>query len=296
MVTRRELLAGGLSIAAIRTMLQRGELQRLGRDAYLIGPRHHGWEGWRQRVAAAALAHPAGRVAGQAALALHQLDGFDQPVPIWIAVPPSSTGRGTTRRREALGPPVLIEGVRVAAIEEAMVDAGADLAPRPGCAAAAVELPATDLVELAVEAALRLGLTTFAAMVEAAEAAAQSRPGRRTLATVLQRRGDVTPTESYLETRCIQVLRDAGIVGFDRQVELFDERGFIGRVDLFRDGVAIETVGKAWHLPRYDADHARYARIAALGLVVLPFTFDHVEHDAGHVVRTTHRALVGRAA
>ena len=51
------------------------------------------------------------------------------------------------------------------------------------------------------------------------------------LVEVLARRSDQPPTESYLETRVVQVLRDAGLPTFDRQVELADEEGFIGRVD-----------------------------------------------------------------
>lgn len=112
----------------------------------------------------------------------------------------------------------------------------------------------------------------------------QARPGRATLAAVLQQRPAGAPaTESYLETRCVQVLRRPGLPEFDRQVELSDDGGPIGRVDLFCRGVVLELVGARWHLDHFDRDHRRYARLAAAGYHLLPFTFNDVEHRSHHV-------------
>jgi very-short-patch-repair endonuclease len=87
------------------------------------------------------------------------------------------------------------------------------------------------------------------------------------------------------------VLRDAGVPTFARQVEVADRAGPIGRVDFLRGPVVIEVVGRRWHLDRFDGDHRRYARLAALGLHVLTFTFDDIELRPGHVVSTTGDAL-----
>jgi hypothetical protein len=92
------------------------------------------------------------------------------------------------------------------------------------------------------------------------------------------------------------VLRDAGLPDFDRQVELTDEEGFIGRVDFFRAGVVIEALGKAWHLPTCDPDQFRSSRLSAAGHRALPITFHDVEARPEHVVRMVERALARAAA
>jgi hypothetical protein len=94
----------------------------------------------------------------------------------------------------------------------------------------------------------------------------------------------------------VQVLRDADLPDFDRQVELSDRRGTIGRVDLHRDGVVIELVGRAWHLPRFGPDHRRYARLTGAGHLFLPFTFDDVEFHPHDVVDLVADALARRHA
>jgi very-short-patch-repair endonuclease len=123
-----------------------------------------------------------------------------------------------------------------------------------------------------------------AALAELCELASARRPGRSVLVEVLGRRPRQPPTESYLETRCVQVMRDAGLPGFDRQVELSDRYGLIGRVDPYHRGGVVELVGRAWHVDRFSPDHRRYARLTGAGYRFLPFTFDDVEGRPGHVV------------
>lgn len=119
------------------------------------------------------------------------------------------------------------------------------------------------------------------------------------LAEVLARRGNHAPTGSYLETRCVQVLRDACIAPFERQVPIDDTDGHIGTVDLHREGVVIELVGARWHLERFSPDHHRYNRLTTAGYRLLTLTFDEVEHQTDFVATAVAEALArarGRAA
>ncbi len=263
------------------------------KGVYIAGERLTGDDGWYQDVAARAVRHPRAPVTGQAAAVLYGLDGFEPGVRIDLAVRRAANTPTSSRRRQALGDPESVGGVMVSSVEEVLVDLGDRLARRPGCRAAITRLAPEDLVELALEAALRRPLTTLERVHEICLAAAPHPPGRAVLAQALERRpAGAPPTESYLETRLVQVLRDGGLPDFERQVNIEDDRGFVGRVDLYRDGVVLEAFGKRPHADQLDHDSFRTARLAALGFTVLPFTFEHVERDPEHVVRTTQDALV----
>ncbi|MEZ5234259.1 MAG: hypothetical protein R2749_16365 [Acidimicrobiales bacterium] len=267
-------------------------VERVGRGLYRIGPRPDGDLGWWQDAAIACARHPDAVLHGQAAAAALELDGFEPGVPITVAVPPAASGRGNVRRLVELAPPVTVHGLPVSSAGQTLVDLGAGLTPRPGCAAAAEPLAAIDLVELALECALRRGLTDLEVLDALLRRASRSRPGRSVLTAALRRRpADAPPTESYLETRVVQQLRSAGLPTFDRQIALHDADGFIGRVDLFLDPVVIEVVGMRWHLDRFDADHDRYGRLANAGYHVIPLTFRHIERQPGHVARKVRLAL-----
>jgi hypothetical protein len=291
-LTAPQLAALGHSVGDIRGLVRRGELTRARRGVYLVGPRLDGVERWFQDVALAAADGSSALVTGQAAAALYGLDGFDPGVSIAVQVARSTTAAHPgARRLRLLEPPEQVLGVWCTSPGETLLGLGADLASRPGCAAARRALPAVDLVELALEAALRRELATPSGLADLAAAADGKRPGRDVLLEALARRPDQPPTESYLETRVVQVLRDAGLPSFDRQVELADDEGPIGRVDFHRAGVVIEALGKAWHLSTFDPDNLRSSRLIAAGHLVLPFTFHHVEAKPAHVVRAVARAL-----
>src|SRR5687768_12775588 len=185
--TRPALLAQGTTSWSIRALIDRGELRSMGRGVYLAGPRLGGDDGWYQDVVIAA-ATCDGVLAGQAAAALHDLDGYDPGAPISLAVSPTRSSRSSARRSDLLRPPVRIGPVDVMAVEEALLGLGAVTTPRPGCAAASHDLAPSELVELAVEAALRKGVVTVEALRSIA-LEGRRRPGAATLAAVLERRG-----------------------------------------------------------------------------------------------------------
>jgi hypothetical protein len=288
LVTRAELLAVGVSAWSLRSLVRQGALLAVGRGTYLQGPRLAGDDGWFQALAIATACVPDAVVVGQAAAALHRFDGFDPGAPITLAVGTNRSSRAPAQRLTFLQPPHEVGHLRVLAPEETLLGLGAS-APRPGCRAASRVLSPDELVELAVESALREGQVTTASLGDVL-AAGRNRRGRQVLAAVLARRGEHLPTGSYLETRCLQVLRSAGLDDFDRQVELSDAEGVIGRVDLCRGNVVIEVVGERWHLGRFDPDHHRYTRLTAASHRLLLFTFNDIEHRPDHVIRTTRAA------
>ena len=110
-------------------------------------------------------------------------------------------------------------------------------------------LEATDLVELALESALRMGAVTESDLLALVRTLAPQRAGLAVLDEVLQRRGAGVPaTESYLETRAVQVLRSGGLPTAVRQ--------YIVRT-----------------------------RLTELGYRVGVFTYDHVEFQPGSLCR-----------
>ncbi len=271
--------------SAARRELSDGALERVGVGLYRVGPRLEGEPGWWQELAIACARRPDAVLCGPAAAAAYGLDGFDVGEPAALAIAPATSTRDErTVRRIRLLPPCTVHGLPVAAPGEALVDLGGMVTARPGGRAARAVLDPVDLGELAVESALRQELTSIEELQEVVARANRSRPGRRELAAVLARRPPgAVPTESYLETRVVQQLRDAGLPTFERQVWLRDAAGPIGRVDFHLDPIVIEAAGRTWHGDRHDEDNERYARLVQAGYTLIPVTFAHVEQRDGYL-------------
>ncbi len=283
----------GLTRTARVRALGNGELSKVAHGWYVSGPAGELDERWLQQLIAHIGQYPDGRLAGPAAAALMGLDGFDPGATPVLYRPPGVSARGrSVRRLEPLADPVDIAGLAVCGVDELLVGLGAEVVARPGCAAASTSLDPVELLELAVESALRRGLTSIERLQQVVAAARPNRPGRALLIQLLAHRPEgAPPTESYLETRFVQVARAAGLPDFERQVTLADDDGPIGRVDFCRELVVVEIVGAEWHLDRFHRDHDRYARLGSAGYHLLPFTFQHVERRPRSMVRTTATAL-----
>lgn len=294
-VRASELTKRGWSEHQVRVAVRERRLRRVGPGLLLVSDEPVDDLGWEMACAALALRYPDGAISGEAAAALHGLDGFDPGVPLAVQLGRPRSARGGTaivHRRPPLRPFVRSGGMSVTDIDETLLNLGADATPRAGCRAARQELDVAELVELAVECALHGRLTTVDALHTLLAEAPRNRHGRSVLRQVLTLRGDLPPTESYLETRLVQVLRAGGLPEFERQVDVEDRRGrFIGRVDFRLGPVVIECLGRKDHDGREDVDLARIADLTAAGLAVLPFRFAHIEHQQHHVLSTTSDAL-----
>lgn len=143
-----------------------------------------------------------------------------------------------------------------------------------------------DTWEQALESALRKRLVRFSDF----DGLPRNVPGVRRIRRVLERRGDVPPTESLLETLMVQAIRRAGLPDPVRQFVVTTHDGaFVARVDLcWPDlGIFLELDGQQHKgQPVYDAN--RQTRVVtATGWLVGRYTWREVMHTP----RTCERRL-----
>lgn len=285
-LTRRQLEQLGSDGHRRGRAVRRGELVRVRPGIFVVQPPPDGVaDRWRQSCAVElAAAGPDARLARAAAAALHRLDAWEPPVPISVNVPITSGRRGPNlHRTRPIGAPTEVNGLPVTSIEQTLVELGADLDRRRLCFGERLGpwLAPLDLVELAVESALRRLLISEATLCELAGLLPGRRPGLPVLAEVLRRRPPGQPaTESYLETRCVQVLRNAGLPTGQRQVRIFDDLGrFVGRVDFqLAPRVLLEVDGRTFHgAARHEEDRRRWTALSSLGYGLAVFTWQDIE-------------------
>ena len=148
------------------------------------------------------------------------------------------------------------------------------------------------LSECVIDVCLR-GLTTIARLSEDLDY--WRRPGVAggpRLHQVLQGCEDVPQTDSYLESKFLLLMREAGLPMPRTQVAIQVD-GFSYRVDTLWDDwlLIVELNGYGTHASRIQlaADAERAARLQAAGYEVVVFTFDQVVGDPRYV-----KAQVGR--
>lgn len=217
-----------------------------------------------------------GAVAGGAACRWLGLDAFGRATP-QIVIPHrsrhrESPGIGRTRR---WAPPVDHRGLPVVPPAVLLSRLGRDLRRRPPGSSTKWPAEPVELLELAVESALRLGLASVPDLEHACDRRADR--GDRLLARVLADRGAQPPTESHLETRFVQLMRRHGLTGIKRQVELPG----VGRVDFELGDVIVETDGRAFHVAAeaFERDRRRWLAIQASGRRLVVVTHSMVELD-----------------
>jgi very-short-patch-repair endonuclease len=125
-------------------------------------------------------------------------------------------------------------------------------------------------------------------------------PGTSSLRRLVEERPVGTvPSESNLERRFERILADAGEAGFERQVDLGDDEGWIGRVDVLdrRARLVVEVQSRLHHSSLTDRrrDAHRIARLEAAGWRVLEIDEDEIWHRPDMVVAKV-RAARRRAA
>jgi hypothetical protein len=154
-----------------------------------------------------------------------------------------------------------------------------------------------DQWEQALECALRLRLTSVAALEAALPALGASRvPGTVRIRRVLAKRpAGAVPTGSLLETLAVQLARTApGIGELVRQHEVWDHGILIAQLDLSRpcDGFFFELDGEQHkNQPVYDAMRET-AVVAATGMLPGRFTWTEVTRYP----KTTARRMARLAA
>ena len=237
---------------------------------------------WHQRVMAATLAGPPGTVASHRSAAV--LHGVREGTAIEVTVPPGANRRlgimvhrGRLDRRDR----GVVQGIPATAVDRTLVDLAA--------------VVPDDALEQALEAAVRLGLTTAERVQQRLDELA--RPGRRGVARlrrVLARSAKGRPAGSEVEVKLIQLLRRAGLTGFVRQHEVV-----VGRCRYFLDvavperRLAIEIDGVESHSgpARFQADRTRQNALVLAGWTVLRFTWADVMERPEQVIAAIAMAL-----
>jgi len=128
-------------------------------------------------------------------------------------------------------------------------------------------------------------------------------PGTATLRRVIQSRPEgYRPTESNLELRFVSILERAGDAPFERQVDLGDQDGWIGRVDFLdrRCRVVVEVQSDMFHASLRDQriDSERIQRLERAGWRVVEVFEREVWHRPDVVLAKVRaaRAAIRRAA
>jgi hypothetical protein len=238
-----------------------------------------------QRLLAAAwAAGPDGVVSHRCAAWLWALDGIEEPAPE-VSVPRDVATRRPTGVRLhhssvlARALTTTLDGIPVTEPTRTLIDL-----------AGVVD---AEVLELAFDSALRQGLTSFGRATSMLERLA--RPGRNGIgpfrALVESRAATDGVTESMFEARLVQVLRRGGLPERERQVEVYDRDGFIGRFDCAYPPalVAIEADSVRFHhaRQRFEADRKRRTRAEAVGWRVPTVTWRQLTREPRWVVRTT---------
>lgn len=236
---------------------------------------------------------------GPMAAAMHDLHGFRQLNwrSRWCC-PYSRRGGTDTIRTRRWSEPVSVDGIAVAPVPLVLRHL-AGLESHPD------NVTESDRVELAVEDALHRGLVDLSDL----RAAGGNGAGDALLNMVVRRRGNEPATESYAETRALQLLRSAGWYSW-RQVPVVRRGRPIHRADLVipfgnpkrrpvfaepSSGLIVEVDSKEFHANEFERDHLKQSHYDELGLHYISFTPTQVETNPSLVISAVKGAL-GRAA
>jgi very-short-patch-repair endonuclease len=286
LVTRQQALAVGMTDHEIKNRAHRGWWQLVYPGVYLLGVSPPIWE---QRLRAATLAAgPTAVASHRAAAILWQLDGFAGH-PIEITIPhrrEATLDSVRTYRSRTLGPAEVTahRGIPVTVVERTLLDLGRHHDERT--------------IEVALESALRKGLTTNVAVTEYLGRTAGRVPGRRVLERVLRERGPARHAGSPAEAALLQALRAAGVPTPERQYRIDLGRGQVATVDIAwpPQRVVLEVDGYDFHGGRqaHAADLERQNALTAAGWMVLRYSGSTVARDPGGIVRQVTAVLAQR--
>jgi very-short-patch-repair endonuclease len=285
LITFVQARQAGLSSHEIRGLVRRAEWDRPFRGVFSIAASEPLWQ---QRALAVCLSGGSGvAVSHETAGALLRLDG--------VATAPRVT-HVTTVRRVKIGDPSVtvhetsrpfgirkVRGVPATVVERVLLD----LAATGHC----------ETLEIAVEDALRRGLTTVSRLEATLERdGGKGRPGARALREVVEDHRDSPATESELEAKVWRAIRRARVPGMVKQHPVTRPDGSRARIDLAfpQAKIAVEVESYRWHSGRkaWHRDLARRNDLIALGWTVVHATKEDADEGCRTLVATL-RELMG---
>ncbi|MFN2525345.1 MAG: DUF559 domain-containing protein [Actinomycetota bacterium] len=289
LITHEQAVQAGLSRNAVWLRVRSGEWKRMRPRVYLI---RAGTTDWRQQVMAACLwAGDMWLASHRTAAALWDL-GLKAPCTIDLLGPhrlpsPQSGIVGHETINLPPGDRARMQSIPLTTATRTLIDLGS----------AANE----ETVEIALEAALRKGLTSMPYLERRLANYGRGHRGLRTIKRVLAARPPSRPTESNFETLLYQALRREGLPLPTRQFEIFDGAEFVARPDFCypTEKLIIEADSYEHHSSRSDweRDRDRRSRLAVLGWRMLSVTWralkQHPRQVAGRVARALGLDLPG---
>jgi very-short-patch-repair endonuclease len=284
-IGRDQALNAGMSRGAIERRVTAGRWRALHPGVYVPRPVPSTWH--QRLLAAVLLGGPRACASHRSAAVLWRLDSA--PVRfIEISVPASRRARGVrAHRRTGRDPSIdVIDGIPATCIERTLIDLSA--------------VVRAQRAELALEDALRRGLTSLSRIANAIEAlGSRGRPGMAALRSILNRR-DVRDeqAESPLESALLDILRAHGVPLPVSQHRVIDGGEIIARLDFAYPSLrlGLEADGYRWHGGRqsWSRDIRRENRLKLLGWTLLRFSWEDI-HDRPEMVvsqvRAAHRNL-----
>jgi Protein of unknown function (DUF559) len=279
-----QAVAAGLGHARRARLEASGAIVRLG-------PRSFGFPGhpstWRCQLQAG-LFDLGGEavVADRAAAALLGLDGFHQG-PLEFRVP------RRMRNRSTVG--TVRSGPDLARIDRLVID-GLDTMSAAACIISMAGRVSARQLEDAIDSSARLGWSSDTFLRRRLDSIRRRGvPGVRAVDAALDGSGGHTRLERWF----LELVRDAGLPRPQLHVTHRAGTRVVARIDALFDPlpVVVEVAGHGTHASRSrrQRDAQRQAELAALGYLVLTFTYEDVVHRPAYVIATLRQAL-GRAA
>jgi hypothetical protein len=285
---RRLLDHVGFSQRQCDLRVERGEWVRLFESVYRIAGAPLTWRG---RLLGTALAGGPHAVAShRSGAAIWGTGGGDQQIqeilcPRWRRSRHDTLIVHESKALDARDVTV-VDAIPVTTVERTLLDLGA------------VRHPLT--VERAVEAALRMELTTLPALRSTLRRVGrQGRNGAGVLRRILDERDpDRRLTESEMEMRMLQVLRANGLPLPVVQFEIWSQGRFIARVDAAYPDlrIALEYESFEWHMGKsaHIRDNARRNAIVGAHWAPISVTWDDLrtggQNVCSDIIRARHRA------
>lgn len=286
LVRTEQALSAGLSGAMLSRRVDSGQWQHLYRGVYLTRP---GPIDWYTQTAAAALACD-GAAAGPCGAHIWGADAFEEQPPIQVI---SAKRR---RRVEAKFEVVEAKWLRP---EHVTLRSGVPVLQPFWLLADLGQHVARDEVEAAMDYFIRKRFVTWESLEEIAHSPElRKRTGAKRLRELLSLRTQRQHTDSLLETRGLQLLRNAGLGEPVLQFPIAVGRGVTIHADLAYPGanLLIETVGKKAHRSevwQYDRDCRRLNAVNLLTerFVLLHYTWHQVLHEPETLVADVAKVL-----
>lgn len=282
-ITLDEALECGISPSAVRRRVDTGRWICLYRGVYRLREIEPSWQqalmaGCRWAGSTAAASH-------RAAARLHGLGLDYAPTEIVLDRRKKAPRSLKLHFTEALpGRDVTsVAGIPVTSASRTLIDLGA-----------ATSVP---VVERALESALRQGLTTIWHLIgRLDELGKPGRNGVGAIRTVLRNRDPrLAPTGSELETMLSVLIGRSHLPAPERQFNIYDAGGFIGRTDFAYPAqfLVLEVQSARWHLEkdRWLSDMERRNRLMLLGWRILELPWQDIVRRPHKVIERIDAAL-----